>query len=153
MTLPDRKTLAAGLALVLAPLTIAACSSEDSSDLTGTWKGQLNGYTVVGKQAINEGQGSKITIEVGKIRKQAFTATINFPVTGAKGTVKTKVPGVISAEGDEVWMAGANGYYLGQFEDDGLELTYLKSFTVDPSDASGNGIENVAQVGQFERVK
>ncbi|MFM9044318.1 MAG: hypothetical protein ACKOL0_00705 [Solirubrobacterales bacterium] len=83
MTLPDRKTLAAGLALVLAPLTIAACSSEDSSDLTGTWKGQLNGYTVVGKQAINDGQGSKITIEVGKIRKQAFTATINFPVTGA----------------------------------------------------------------------
>lgn len=150
--MPDRKTLAVGLALVLAPLAIAACSSEES-DLTGTWKGSLNGYTVVGKQAINEGQGSKITIEVGKIKDSAFTATIALPVTGAKGTFKTKVPGVVSAEGDEVWMAGANGYYLGQFEDDGLELTYLKSFTIDPSNTSGDGIENVAQVGQFERVK
>ncbi|MFM9149418.1 MAG: hypothetical protein ACKORA_02900, partial [Solirubrobacterales bacterium] len=84
--MPDRKTLAAGLALVLAPLTIAACSSEDSSDLTGTWKGQLNGYTVVGKQAINEGQGSKISIEVGKIRTLAFTATSHCQGTGATGT-------------------------------------------------------------------
>ena len=150
--MPDRKTLAVGLALVLAPLAIAACSSEES-DLTGTWKGSLNGYTVVGKQAINEGQGSKITIEVGKIKDSAFTATISFPVTGAKGTIKTKVPGVVGEDGDEVWMAGANGYYLGEFEDDGLELTYLKSLTLDPSDTGGNGIENVAQIGKFERTE
>lgn len=149
--MPALKTLALGIVLLAGPLALSACGSEET-ELTGTWRGSFNGYTVVGDQAINEGDGnSKITIKVGKIEDSVFTATIAFPVTGAKGTIKTKVPGVVSEEGDEVWMAGANGYYLGQFEDDGLELTYLKSFTIDPSDANGNGIENVAQIGQFER--
>ena len=139
----NAKTLTATLAVAGATLLLAGCG-EDEQDITGTWKGSFAGYTLVGDSGLNEPQ-DQIEIEIGKLDGNAFTATITCPVTGAKGTVKTKVPGVVSSEEDDLWMAGANGYYIGEVDGDEMELVYLKSFTVDPG--SADGIENVAQSG------
>ena len=145
----NAKTLTATLAVAGATLLLSACG-EDEQDITGTWKGSFAGYTLVGNSGLNEPQ-DQIEIEIGKLDGNAFTATITFPVTGAKGTVKTKVPGVVSSEEDDLWMAGANGYYIGEVDGDEMELVYLKSFTVDPG--SADGIENVAQSGEFKRTE
>jgi hypothetical protein len=145
----NAKTLTTTLAIAGATLLLSACG-EDEQDITGTWKGSFAGYTLVGNSGLNEPQ-DQIEIEIGKLDGNAFTATITFPVTGAKGTVKTKVPGVVSSEEDDIWMAGANGYYVGEVDGDELELVYLKSFTVDPG--SADGIENVAQSGEFKRTE
>jgi hypothetical protein len=145
----NAKTLTTTLAIAGATLLLSACG-EDEQDITGTWEGSFAGYTLVGNSGLNEPQ-DQIEIEIGKLDGNAFTATITFPVTGAKGTVKTKVPGVVSSEEDDIWMAGANGYYVGEVDGDELELVYLKSFTVDPG--SADGIENVAQSGEFKRTE
>jgi hypothetical protein len=145
----NAKTLTTTLAIAGATLLLSACG-EDEQDITGTWEGSFAGYTLVGNSGLNEPQ-DQIEIEIGKLDGNAFTATITFPVTGAKGTVKTKVPGVVSSEEDDLWMAGANGYYHGEVDGDELELVYLKSFTVDPG--SADGIENVAQSGEFKRTE
>lgn len=145
----NAKTLTTTLAVAAAALLFAGCG-EDEQDITGTWKGSFSGYTLVGDSGLNEPQ-DQIEVEIGKLDGNAFTATITFPVTGAKGSVKTKVPGVVSGEEDDLWMAGANGYYVGEVDGDEMELVYLKSFTVDPG--SADGIENVAQSGEFKRTE
>jgi hypothetical protein len=148
----NRKTLTAtatAITIGATALFVAACG-EDEQDITGTWKGSFSGYTLVGDSGRNDTQ-SPIEVTIGKVDGNAFTATITFPVTGAKGTVKTKVPGVVSSEEDDLWMAGADGYYVGEVDGDEMELVYLKSFTIDPG--SADGIENVAQSGTFERSK
>lgn len=145
----NAKTLTTTLAVAVAALLFAGCG-EDEQDITGTWKGSFSGYTLVGDSGLNEPQ-DQIEVEIGKLDGNAFTATITFPVTGAKGSVKTKVPGVVSGEEDDLWMAGANGYYVGEVDGDEMELVYLKSFTVDPG--SADGIENVAQSGEFKRTE
>ena len=143
------KILAATLVAVGATLFITACG-EDEQDITGTWNGSFSGYTLVGDSGRNDTQ-DPIEVTIGDVEGNAFTATITFPVTGAKGTVKTKVPGIVSGEEDDLWMSGANGYYIGEVDGDEMELVYLKSFTVDPG--SADGIENVAQIGKFERTE
>lgn len=145
----NAKTLTTTLTVAAAALLFAGCG-EDEQDITGTWKGSFSGYTLVGDSGLNEPQ-DQIEVEIGKLDGNAFTATITFPVTGAKGSVKTKVPGVVSGEEDDLWMAGANGYYVGEVDGDEMELVYLKSFTVDPG--SADGIENVAQSGEFKRTE
>jgi len=148
----NRRTLTAtatAAAIAATALFVGACG-EDEQDITGTWKGSLSGYTLVGDSGRNDTQ-EPIEVTIGKVDGNAFTATITFPVTGAKGTVKTKVPGVVSSEEDDLWMAGANGYYVGEVDGDEMELVYLKSFTIDPG--SADGVENVAQSGMFERTK
>lgn len=142
------KVIAATLAVAGAALFVSACG-EDEQDITGTWKGSFSGYTLVGDSGRNDTQ-DPIEIAIEKVEDSAFTATITFPVTGAKGTVKTKVPGIVSGEEDDLWMSGANGYYIGEVDGDEMELVFLKSFTVDPG--SADGIENVAQIGQFKRT-
>jgi hypothetical protein len=143
------KFIAATLAVAGAALFVAACGEgEDEQDITGTWTGSFSGYTLVGDSGRNDTQ-DPIEITIGKVDGSAFTATISFPVTGAKGTVKTKVPGIVSGEEDDLWMSGANGYYIGEVDGDEMELVYLKSFTIDPG--SADGIENVAQIGEFKR--
>ena len=141
------RNLTATLVLAAAARFIAACGDEDQ-DVIGTWTGSLSGYTLVGDSGRNDTQDT-IEITIGKVDGNAFTATITFPVTGAKGTVKTKAPGVVGDEGGDVWMAWANGYYHGEVDGNEMELVYLKSFTVDPG--STDGIENVAQSGKFTR--
>lgn len=143
------KVLTATLGFAGAALLLTACG-DDGEDITGTWKGSFAGYTLVGDSGRNDTQDS-IEIEIDEVEGTAFTATITFPVTGAEGTVKTKVPGIITGEEDEIWMAGSNGYYTGEVDGDEMELVFLKSFTVDPG--SANGIENVAQSGTFERIE
>jgi hypothetical protein len=145
----NAKILTATLAIAAATLLITACG-EDEQDITGTWKGSFSGYTLIGDSGRNDTQ-DPIEVTIEKVDGNAFTATIEFPVTGAKGTVKTKVPGVVSGEEDDLWMAGANGYYLGEVDGDEMELVYLKSFTLDPG--SADGIENVAQSGTFKRTE
>ena len=145
----SRKAPAILVSIAGAALLLTACG-EDSQDITGTWKGSLSGYTLVGDAGRNDTQ-DPIEVTIGKGDGNAFTATLTFPVTGAKGSVKSKVPGVVSGEEDDLWMAGANGYYVGEVDGDEMELVYLKSFTIDPS--SAEGIENVAQIGIFERVE
>lgn len=145
----SRKVFSTLVASAGAAFLLTACG-EGSQDITGTWKGSFSGYTLVGDSGRNDTQ-DPIEVTIGKVDGNAFTATLTFPVTGAKGSVKSKVPGVVSGEEDELWMAGANGYYVGEVDGDEMELVYLKSFTIDPS--SAEGIENVAQIGIFERVE
>lgn len=141
----------AAIAIAGSVVLIGACGGdEEAQDITGTWKGSFAGYTLVGDSGRNDTQ-DPIEITIGKVDGSAFTATITLPVTGAKGTIKTKVPGVVSGEEDDLWMAGANGYYTGEVDGDEMELVYLKSFAIDPT--SPDGIENVAQIGMFERVE
>ena len=145
----NAKILTATLAIAAATLLVTACG-EDEQDITGTWKGSFSGYTLVGDSGRNDTQ-DPIEVTIEKVDGHAFTATITFPVTGAKGNVKTKVPGIVSGEEDDLWMAGANGYYHGEVDGDEMELVYLKSFTLDPG--SADGIENVAQSGTFKRTE
>ena len=145
----SRKVSSTLVAIAGAAFLLTACG-EGSQDITGTWKGSFSGYTLVGDSGRNDTQ-DPIEVTIGKVDGNAFTATLTFPVTGAKGSVKSKVPGVVSGEEDDLWMAGANGYYVGEVDGDEMELVYLKSFTIDPS--SAEGIENVAQIGTFERVE
>jgi len=145
----NAKILTAALTVIGVTLLLTACG-EDKQDITGTWEGSFAGYTLVGDSGRNDTQDS-IGIEIDKVDGSAFTATITFPVTGAKGTVKTKVPGIVSGEEDDIWMAGSNGYYIGEVDGDEMELVFLKSFTVDPG--SADGIENVAQSGTFKRTE
>lgn len=145
----NAKILTVMLTVLSAPLLLTACG-EDEQDITGTWEGSFAGYTLVGDSGRNATQDS-IEIEIDKVEGSAFTATIIFPVTGAKGTVKTKVPGIVSGEEDDIWMSGANGYYIGEVDGDEMELVFLKSFTIDPG--SADGIENVAQAGTFKRTE
>lgn len=157
----NRKTLtttAAVMAIAGSAVMLGACGEEEQ-DITGTWKGSLSGFTLTeatnGKDTQNSSRNDTqgpIEVTIGKVDGNAFTATISLPVTGAKGTVKTKVPGVVSGEEDDLWMAGASGYYTGEVDGDEMELVYLKSLLLDPDSADGIvEIENVAQSGMFKR--
>jgi hypothetical protein len=145
----NAKILTTAFTVLGAALLLTACG-ESEQDITGTWEGSFAGYTLVGNSGRNDTQDS-ITIEIDKVEGSAFTATLTFPVTGAEGSVKTKVPGIVSGEEDDIWMTGSNGYYIGEVDGDEMEIVFLKSFTVDP--ASANGIENVAQSGTFSRTE
>lgn len=124
-----KKRLAVVLLAVLGGagvLAVAGCGSSDPevtvSDLEGTWTGTLSGYEKAGYR------DAEVTWEIAQTKGNAFKATPTWTEPNGKTGRGAPSSGYLEPSENDFWVAGDDGYCLGEVEaDDELELICLEA--------------------------
>ena len=104
-------------------LAMAGCGSGDPevtvSDLEGTWSGTLSGYEKSGYR------DAEVTWEIAQTRGNAFKATPTWTEPDGKTGRGSPSSGYLEPSENDFWVAGDDGYCLGEVEEGGDEVELI----------------------------